>query len=119
MLRRVSTAAVVVGTLLLGACGGGGDDAGSVSVPEGATFCSVFTGEYRDALMASPVADESAPSELLTWAEVLVALAPDEVADAARDNLRFIEAFTSGASPDEFSDGSYEFHEWGGAHCSD
>jgi hypothetical protein len=117
MLRRARAIVVVAGTLMLGACGGGADS-DSVAVPEGATFCSVFTGEYRDALMTSPLADESAGPELLKWAEVLVELAPDEIADEAADNVRFIEAFTSGASPDEFADGSFEFNEWGGANCA-
>lgn len=117
MLRLVSLAAVAGVMLLTVACGGD-DDAGSVSVPEGATFCSVFTGEYRDALTASPVADESAASELAKWAEVLVVLAPAEIAEAARDNLEFIKAFTSGDSPEEFADGSFEFNEWAGSTCS-
>jgi hypothetical protein len=104
--------------LFFAACG---DDDISVAIPEGATFCSIFDGEYREALEnAVPVGDDAfgeATSEIVAWAEVLADLAPAEIADEAQDNLRYHEAQAAVESAAEFIPGSNAMHAWANERC--
>jgi hypothetical protein len=93
----------------------------TVAVPGDATFCSVFTGEYREALSSAvPVTDPAfaeRTAEIVAWAEVLAALAPDEITDEARDNLGYHRAQAAIASAAEYIPGSNAMHEWANANC--
>ena len=116
-MRRQLAAVVVLG-LVVAACGGDDSEGVSVDIPEGATFCSVFNGEYRQALVTSPVADPSAAERLVSWAEVLAALAPAEIVSEANDNARYSRDIADGVSPDDsVVAGSVAFHEWAGGNC--
>jgi hypothetical protein len=97
----------------------GGDDArGGVDIPEGATFCSVFTGEWRDAVNASPVVDPDAPERAAHRSEVLAALAPDEIAVEAQHHARYARDLANGAtSSGDTLTGSGAFIEWAGENC--
>lgn len=112
-------AAVLMIALGFAAVSCGDDDAGSgVDIPESATFCSVFTGEWRDAINASPVADPTALERAAHWSEVLAALAPDEIATEARDHARYARGLAEGATPSEAQQaGSRAFIEWAGDNC--
>jgi hypothetical protein len=99
---------------------GGENDAGGIDIPEGATFCSVFTGEWRDALTVSPVADPSAPERVVYWSEVLAALAPDEIAAEAQHLTRYARDIAEGATPSEATlSGSDAFFEWADDNCQE
>jgi hypothetical protein len=123
-MSRMWVAAALV--LLVAACSdsGTGDVEATdvtVAVPADATFCSVFTGEYREALSnAVPVTDPAfaeRTAEIVAWAEVLAALAPDEITDEARDNLGYHRAQAATASAAEFIPGSNAMHEWANGNC--
>ncbi len=102
--------------LVAAACGGDDSGVGSVDIPEGATFCSVFEGQYRQAIDdAVPITDgrfDETIGEIVAWAEVLSDLAPAEIADEALDNLRYHEAQAQTASAAEFIPGSNAMHAW-------
>ena len=117
-VRRRFVAVVVVLGLMVAACGGDDSERGAVDIPEGATFCSVFNGEYRQTLQTSPVADPTAAERLVGWAEVLAALAPAEIVRQANDNARYARDIAEGVSPeDSVVAGSTAFHEWAGENC--
>ena len=104
--------------LALSGCNGGDDTEDSVDIPEGATFCSVYNGEYRQALNVSPVADPTAAATVASWAEVLAALAPSEIASAAEDNAQYAKDVAGGVSPsDSVTSGSVAFHDWTEGNC--
>lgn len=102
---------------------GGGDSSPSVAVdiPANATFCSVFTGEYRTALAnAVPITDagfEEQSATISAWARVLRDLAPTEIAELADDNLKYHEAQANVESAADFIPGSNEMHTWANANC--
>ncbi len=104
------------------ACGGG-DSSGPAAVtpPPGATFCSVFTGEYADALAdAVPITDdgfEASIGEIVAWAAVLTELAPAEISSQAADNLAMHRAQAAVKSAAEFIPGSNEMHAWANENC--
>ena len=114
--------AVVAVALLAGACGDDSSDAtAAVFAPEGATFCSVFLGEYRDAVESSvPGTDdghEEAVANIAAWAEVLRDLAPAEIGDLAQDNLSMHEAQRDRVSAADFISGSNQMHAWAFSNC--
>ena len=106
--------------LMIAACGSG-DDGADITVPEGATFCSVFQGEYRAALDgAVPATDErfgERAATIAAWAEILWGLAPDEVSDDAMANLQYHEAQLDRVSAAEHIAGSNDMHAWAQANC--
>jgi hypothetical protein len=123
-MRRGWTAVALA--LLVAACGGG-DPTGTdpvddtVMLPETADFCSVFNGEYDEALRrAVPVGDpafEERASAIVAWAEALATLAPEEIVDEARDNLSYHEALAAIESAAEFIPGSNAMHAWAVDNC--
>lgn len=123
-MRRVWVAAALA--FLVGACSdaGAGDAEATnptVEIPDDATFCSVFTGQYREALgNAVPVSDPAfveRTSEIVAWAQVLATLAPDEIADEAQDNLGYHRAQAAITSAADFIPGSNALHEWANGNC--
>jgi len=123
-MGRIWVAAVLA--LLVVACGGDEiADVGAaeitVAVPDGADFCSVFTGEYDAALgNAVPVTDEAFAERtavIVVWAEVLVTFAPDEIAEEAQANLDYHRAQAAIESAAEFIPGSNAMHEWARSNC--
>lgn len=117
-MRCRAVAVVLALGLATASCGGGGDAEGEVDIPAGATFCSVFTGEWRDALNTSPVADPDAPERLVYWSEVLAALAPDEIAAEAEHNAQYARDLAGGAASSEATRaGSRALVEWAGEEC--
>jgi len=110
---------VLVVAVAISACGGGGSVA--VDIPDDATFCSVFSGEYKAALSdAVPATDDgfgAASARINAWAEVLVSLAPDEIAVEAADNLSYHQAQADLLSAAAFIPGSNEMHAWANANC--
>lgn len=117
MLSRLAPL-LLVGTLLAGGCG---DDGTAIEVAEDATFCSVFAGQYRQALDAAvPITDEgfsTATDELAAWAQVLVDLAPSEIEAEAQDNLQMHLAQAEVESAAEFIPGSNAMHAWANTNC--
>ena len=117
--RMTRLGSLVLVALAFSACG----DAESVSVevPDDATFCSVFFGEYEAALDdAVPITDDGfggATARIVAWAEVLVSLAPAEIGAQADDNLRYHRAQAELRSAAEFIPGSNEMHAWADANC--
>lgn len=93
----------------------------SVAVPDGATFCSVFLGEYRDALAdAVPITDDGFAARIgaiVGWAIVLDDLAPAEIADPATDNLNMHRAQQAVQSAADFIPGSNQMHAWANTDC--
>jgi len=117
-MRRQAAAVVIVLGLVVASCGGGDDAGGGVDIPEGATFCSVFTGEWSDAVNASPVADPNAPERAAYWSEVLAALAPDEIAVEAQHHARYVRDLADGrTSLGATLTGSSAFIEFAGETC--
>jgi hypothetical protein len=123
-MGRIWAATALV--LLVAACGGdetAGVDAVdvTVAVPDGADFCSIFSGEYDEALgNAVPVTDEAFTERtavIVVWAEALATLAPDEIADEAQDNLDYHRAQAAIESAAEFIPGSNAMHEWARSNC--
>lgn len=114
-------AAVVLGFVLAVALGGCGDDGAEIEVPEDATFCSVFSGEYRTAVNdAVPITDDrfgERTAAIVAWAEVLVDLAPPELASEAADNLSYHQAQAAVESAAEFIPGSNAMHAWANSNC--
>jgi len=121
MLRNSLTAVTLLMLLVLGACGDDDTSVASADVPEGATFCSVFEGEYRTALAeAVPITDDAFGERIgviVAWAEALVELAPAELADDAADNLSMHQAQEAVQSAAEFIPGSNEMHAWANTNC--
>ena len=115
---RSTIATLLLTTSALTACG---DDTPVIAVPSDASFCSVFAGEYQAALAAAvPVTEEGfaeSASLLVTWAEVLVDLAPGEITDEAVDNLEYHRAQAAVQSASEFISGSNSMHEWARDQC--
>ncbi len=117
---------VLAGTLFLAATACGGDDtdseaAVSVEVPDDATFCSVFSGQYRSALDAAvPATDagfDDSSATITAWAEVLNNLAPTEIGDQAEANVGYHRAQQNKQSASDFVPGSNEMHEWADSNC--
>ena len=110
---------VLVAAVAISACGGG--ESVAVDVPDDATFCSVFLGEYKAALSdALPATDDgfgAASARLNAWAEVLVSLAPEEIGVQAKDNLLYHQAQADLLSAAAFIAGSNEMHAWANANC--
>jgi hypothetical protein len=120
MPRTRSIAGAIIALMLgVGACAD--STAVTIEVPEGATFCSVFQGEYAEALGAAvPVTDEGfneAATLIVAWAEVLADLAPGGVAADAADNVRYHRAQADLRSAAEFIPGSNAMHAWSAANC--
>jgi ABC-type glycerol-3-phosphate transport system substrate-binding protein len=115
---RIRAALVVVA--VLAACSGTGSSS-DVTAPEGATFCSVFEGEYQTALSnAVPVTDDAfdeRADELVVWAEILSELAPDDLAAEADDNVGYHRAQREGRSAADFVAGSNALHAYARANC--
>jgi hypothetical protein len=110
---------ILVTAMAAPACGGG--DSVAVAIPDDATFCSVFLGEYTAALSdAAPATDDgfgAASGRITAWAEALVSLAPGEIGDQAKDNLLYHQAQAELRSAAEFIPGSIEMHAWANANC--
>jgi hypothetical protein len=119
-MSRKLAASVLIGATLAVSCGGGQSDT-TIEMPAGATFCSVYAGEYQEALdSAVPVTDEGfAESSMLiaAWAEALVTLAPPEIAAQAQDNYRYHLAQAELKSAADFIPGSNAMHEWARSNC--
>ncbi len=119
MIRRFGVV-LVVGLFVLTSCGDD-DIAVAVEIPDGATFCSVFDGEYTSALDdAVPITDDGfgeSTARIVAWAEVLLTLAPDEIITQAEDNLRLHEAHAAVKSASDFIPGSNEMHAWAWDNC--
>ncbi len=115
--------AVLLLLMLMAACGdaAGTAPATSITVSAGATFCSVFTGEYQSALDdAVPVTDDGfqeAADRITAWAVVLLNLAPAEIASQAEDNHKYHEAQARKQSAADFIPGSNEMHDWARDNC--
>jgi hypothetical protein len=113
-----SITALLLTASVLPACG---DDAPVIAVPSDATFCSVFDGQYRDALAAAvPVTDSGfgeSTALLVAWAEVLVDLAPGAIAAEAADNLEYHRAHAAVESASAFITGSNAMHQWANQNC--
>ena len=110
---------VLLAALAATACAGA--ESVAVEIPDDATFCSVFLGEYTAALSdAVPVTDggfDAASSRVAAWAEILASLAPAEIGDQANDNLRYHRAQAELRSAADFIPGSNEMHAWAAANC--
>jgi len=110
---------LLVAALAISACGGA--ESVDVDVPDDATFCSVFSGEYKAALSdAVPATDAgfgAASARINDWAKVLVSLAPGELRVQAEDNLSYHQAQTELRSAAAFIPGSNEMHAWANANC--
>lgn len=121
MLKGSTGLLMVVGLALAGCAGDDRQTVGSVEVPQGATFCSIFNGQYREALgNAVPITDEAFEEtigEIVAWADVLVPLAPEEIAEEASDNLRYHQAQAAVSSAAAFIPGSNAMHAWANEHC--
>lgn len=124
MRRIISVLVVAAVSLLMTGCGDGDSSASesvSVDVPTGSTFCSVFNGEYGNALSNAVPATESGFQEsadtITTWARVLQDLAPTEIAALADDNTRYHEAQAQKKSASAFIPGSNEMHNWARGNC--
>ncbi len=131
-MRGFLVVAAVSGALLLGGCGddesssdASGDSGGSggVEIPEGATFCSVFDGEYAEALSnAVPATDDGfqdAADAITEWAMVLQQLAPADVADLAQANVDYHRAQANMESASDFIPQSNEFATWARGNCEE
>ncbi len=120
---RRTAAAVLALVAAAAACGDSGADGEPVSVqaPADATFCSVFTGEYRAALGdAVPVTEdgfEASAQRIVAWAGVLDDLAPEEIAALARANLQYHQAQAAKRSAADFIPDSNAMHEWANGNC--
>ena len=119
-LRKVNSLLVVL--LVATSCGGSGaEPAPTIAVAADATFCSIFEGEYQDALSAAvPASDdgfEASAQSIVAWAAALRDRAPAEISDLANDNLRYHEAQAAIKSASEFIPGSNAMHEWARANC--
>ncbi len=110
---------ILVGAVAISACGG--VESVAVDVPDDATFCSVFLGEYKaalsDAVAASDGGFDAASARINAWAEVLVSLAPFGIGDQATDNLLYHQAQADLRSAAAFIPGSNEMHAWANANC--
>ena len=110
---------VLVAAVAISACGGG--ESVAVDVPDDATFCSVFLGEYKaalsDAVAATDAGFDAASARINAWAEVLVSLAPEEIGVQAKDNLLYHQAQADLLSAAAFIPGSNEMHAWANATC--
>ena len=122
----IRTCAAVALALVVASCGGDGATSGDVADPtvevaDGADFCSVFGGEYAEALgNAVPITDEAfeeTTALIVAWAEALAALAPEAIAEEAQDNLRYHRAQAAKVSAAEFVAGSNAMHEWARGNC--
>ena len=121
MLVRRLGVVVIVGLLVLASCGDDDVETAAVQVPDGATFCSVFDGDYSEALNdAVPITDEGfaeSTARIVAWAEVLLALAPGEITAQAEDNLEYHQAQAAVKSAADFIPGSNEMHAWARDNC--
>lgn len=119
-MTRRALMILAVAVAVLSGCG---DDEVVVEAqaPAGATFCSVYQGEYQSALDgAVPITDSgfaAAGAEIVAWAKILESLAPAEVADLATANLGYHEAQQAVESSSEFIQGSNDMHAWARANC--
>ena len=122
MLIHRLGALIVVGLLVLTSCGDDDSATVAVEVPDGATFCSVFLDQYKAALgNAVPITDDAFDDrigQIVAWAEVLLDLAPDEMATQAEDNLEYHLAQAAVKSASDFIPGSNEMHAWANTNCS-
>jgi hypothetical protein len=113
-----SAIALIAALLVVTACG---SDSIVIDVADDATFCSVFDGEYRSALNAAvPITDAAfaeRTGEIVAWAEVLVDLAPAEIASEATDNLEYHRAQAAVESAADHIPGSNAMHQWGNENC--
>lgn len=121
-MRGVGMLTIVASCSFAVGCGGGSESSPpSLDVPEGATFCSVFDGEYATALAASvPVTDptfQERAQATLAWSEILRDLAPPEIADQAEDNVSYHRAQAALRSAADFIPGSNDMHAWAHANC--
>jgi len=126
---RLSLGLLAAASLAIAGCGGdddaGGDDASpsaiTVEVPEGATFCSVFTDGYRPSIDAAvPFGDPeftAAAGATLAWAHVLQDLAPAELAAQAEANVQYHLAQIEVRSASDFIPLSNELSEYGFENC--
>ena len=112
---------VMLALALLVGCSDSDGSGGGIDVPDDATFCSVFSGEYRQALDdAVPVTDDAFSERIgaiVAWAEVLVRLAPEELAGEAADNLKYHQAQAAVRSAADFIPGSNAMHAWANVNC--
>lgn len=119
-MRRRLTASALICAALAASCGDGRSTT-TIEVPEGATFCSLYAGEYREALDAAvPVTDDGfteSSTLIAAWAEALAALAPPEIAGQAQDNYRYHLALAEIRSAADFIPGSNAMHEWARSNC--
>ena len=110
---------VLVAAVAISACGGG--ESVAVDVPDDATFCSVFLGEYKaalsDAVAVTDAGFDAASARINAWAEVLVSLAPEEIGVQAKDNLLYHQAQADLLSAAVFIAWSNEMHAWANANC--
>jgi hypothetical protein len=117
-MKRSSTLLVLTLLAGLASCG---TDSLAVEVPDDATFCSVFEGEYGAALAAAvPITDDGfaeSVGQIVAWAQVLVDLAPGEIREHAQANLEYHKAQAAIRSASEFIPGSSAMHEWGNSQC--
>ena len=124
---RRSVAAAVAVIALLSACGSDdsgepsdaaqnaqSDDGGGVEVPQGATLCSVYAGEYRSILdNPTPFGEDGwddEAAELVELAMVLEELAPPEQAGPAEANVSYFQALANVESASEFVPDSNAFN---------
>ena len=107
--------------LLVGASCAADDAGAQIEVPSGATFCSVYGGEYRIALDAAvPITDDRFAERadgIVAWARVLLDLAPEEIRDQALSNLRYHEAQRDRGSAADPIEGSNAMHAWAQTNC--
>ncbi|MEZ5261253.1 MAG: hypothetical protein R2755_05615 [Acidimicrobiales bacterium] len=104
-----------------GAGSGAADARAAVEVPAGATFCSVFLDRYRPAIDAAvafgqPGWEESV-QELVEIARVLEAVAPEELRDAAAENVAYHRAQAEQRSASAHVAGSNELSGYGFQNC--
>lgn len=121
-MQRVLRMVLFVALVATG-CGSGADvgSRSEATPPEGATFCSVFHDQYREALAdAVPITDDAfseSTAEIVVWAEVLASLAPQEIAAEAADNVRYHRAQAEVSSASDFIPGSNAMHAWANENC--
>jgi len=120
-VKRSAMMIVVMAVSVLTACGDDDQAVVDVQAPEGATFCSVYEGEYQTARDGAVPITESgfaeAGAEIVAWARVLASLAPAEITDLAAANLGYHEAQLAVQSASDFIPGSNDMHAWARANC--
>lgn len=118
-MTRLAAAVTLAMVAVAGSCSE--ERSTRIEVPANATFCDIYSGEYRRALgEAVPITDDrftERAEAIAAWAGVLLDLAPAEILEQATSNLRYHEAQLDRVSAAEHIEGSNEMHAWAQANC--